>query len=300
MTGALLASAVMPHTPLIAAAAEAPDALRGVVAGSIALGEAVRALRPDLLVVQSSHWVTPFFWFVATERHHAGLCPVEDAISTAPAIPYDRAGDPEFGRALAAGIAAAGMPATPFDAADFVWDYGTCIPLRHLDPEQRIPVVLLSTCMMASLDDCRRVGATIRRTAEETGKRVVFVASSAFAHRLMPQPQQGRPEQKKRAPQGAVGADRRFLDMLCTGDIAAARNWLPLYAKLAQAELGGRPLATFLGCTDETSPVSGRCFGEYGRTSGIGCVNVAVWPPGAEPNRKSMVHETLTAADPVA
>src|SRR5260370_33605138 len=96
---------------------------------------------------------------------------------------YDRPGDPEFGRALAAGIAASGMHATAFDAADFVWDYGTCIPLLHLDPEQRIPVVLLSTCMMASRDDCRRVGAIIRRTAEDTGKRIVFVASSAFAHR---------------------------------------------------------------------------------------------------------------------
>src|SRR5260370_42008888 len=110
---------------------------------------------------------------------------------------YDRPGDPEFGRALAAGIAASGMPARPFDAADFVWDYGTCIPLRHLDPEQRIPVVLLSTCMMASLDDCRRGGAVVRRTAEETGKRGVFSPASAFPPRLMAPPGTGRTDPRR-------------------------------------------------------------------------------------------------------
>ena len=43
MTGGIIAGVVTPHTPRMAVEAKAPDFLRGVIAGSYALGAALRA-----------------------------------------------------------------------------------------------------------------------------------------------------------------------------------------------------------------------------------------------------------------
>lgn len=269
MAGRLLASVVTPHSPKLADPAQVPDYARGILAGAEALGAAVRALEPDLLVVQSSHWATPFLWFVAAQAHHRGICRDPDA-SRVLELPYDRPGDPRFARALIDGIRDAGMPVAPAPGDDLAWDYGSAVPLKTLDPESRLPVVLLSTCMIASLDEGLRLGGLIRHAAEATGRRVVFVASTAFAARMVRGPQPWPPE-------AAQAADRHFLKLVIEGEIAAAKAALPAYAVASHIEMGARPLATFLGVLDETAErYCGERFGDYGAIAGSGHVSIAV------------------------
>lgn len=258
----LLASVVTPHSPKLIGP-DIPAHATGIRAGAEALGAAVRALEPDLLVVQSSHWATPFLWFVSAETKHRGTCRDPDA-SAALDLAYDRPGDPAFAEALVQGIRAAGMPAAP--AADRSWDYGCAVPLQLLDPDQRLPVVLLSTSLHSTLDEGLRVGGLIRGAAETTGRRVVFVASTAFAARMVRGPQLWPPDP-------AVAADRHFLKLLADGEIAAAKAALPAYAEASNVEMGARPLATFLGCLDTGR---GEQFGDYGAIGGSGHVSFAV------------------------
>lgn len=269
MAGRLLASVVTPHSPKLVDRAGVPSYARGILAGTEALGAAVRALEPDLLVVQSSHWATPFLWFVSASDPHRGICRDPDA-SRAIELPYDRPGDPPFAQALIGLMREAGMPAS--SAPDRAWDYGSAVPLHLLDPENRLPVVLLSTCMNATLEEGLRVGGLIRYAAETTGRRVVFVASTAFAARMVRGPQAW-------PPKAALAADRHFLKLVTDGEIAEARAALPAYAEASQIEMGGRPLATFLGCLDETAMRhSGERFGDYGAIAGSGHVSIAVTP----------------------
>jgi len=271
MAGRLLASVVTPHSPKLADPATLPDQARGILAGAQALGAAVRALEPDLLVVQSSHWATPFLWFVSTQAHHRGICRDPDA-SLALELPYDRPGDAVFAHALIDGIQGAGMPVAPAPADGFARDYGSAVPLQTLDPANGLPVVLLSTCMIASLDEGLRMGGLIRRAAEATGRRVVFVASTAFAARMVRGPQAW-------PPAAALAADRHFLKLVLDGEIAAAKAALPAYAEASHVEMGARPLATFLGCLDETQERHrGERFGDYGAIAGSGHVSIAVMP----------------------
>jgi aromatic ring-opening dioxygenase catalytic subunit (LigB family) len=263
----LLASVVTPHSPKLVGP-DIPDYAAGILAGAEALGVAVRALRPDLLVVQSSHWATPFLWFVGAESHHQGICRDPDA-SRALELAYDRPGDPIFARTLIDLIRAEGMPVAP--GPERALDYGSAVPLQTLDPDGGLPVVLLSTCLNSTLDEGLRVGGLIRRAAETTGRRAVFVASTAFAARMMRGPQLWPPE-------AALAADRHFLKLVTDGDIAAARAALPAYAEASNVEMGARPLATFLGCLDEGLEYRGERFGEYGAIGGSGHVSVAVRP----------------------
>lgn len=265
----LLASVVTPHSPKLVGP-EIPGYAAGIRAGAEALGAMVRALEPDLLVVQSSHWATPFLWFVGAETRHRGICRDPDA-SRALELPYDRPGDPVFAARLIELIRADGMPVSP-EAAGRDWDYGSAVPLQMLDPANRLPVVLLSTCLNSTLDEGLRIGGLIRRAADATGRRVVFVASTAFAARMVRGPQLWPPE-------AALAADRHFLKLVTDGEIAAAKTALPAYAEASNVEMGARPLATFLGCLNETvEAYRGERFGDYGAITGSGHVSVAVLP----------------------
>lgn len=271
MPGQVVMSAIASHTPRIGIEAQAPDFLRGVIAGEYALGRAIQALEPDLIVLQSAHWVTTFTWYVTCQPRHAGNCVSDELPDLIPGIPYDRPGDPEFGALLVEEIKAAGLLAGRNETPHYKWDYGSFVPLQYLDPSQRIPVVTMGTCILADLDECYRVGVAVREAAAKSGKRVVFVASSALSHKLVRNPA-AWPTPEHRA------LDRNFVAMLAEARLDQARAALAGYAAETQVEMGGHNIASMLGALDGLAPdrLSGREYGEYGPSSGAGHTNFGI------------------------
>jgi 3,4-dihydroxyphenylacetate 2,3-dioxygenase len=271
MSGGIVMSGFASHTPRIGIEANAPDFLRGVIAGEYAMGRAIRALEPDVIVLQSAHWVTTFTWYVTCQARHQGVCVSDELPDLIPGQPYDRPGDPQFGGLLVDAIRAKGLLAGRNETPHYKWDYGTFVPLQYLDPEQKIPVVTMGTCILADLDECHRVGEAIRDAAAQSGRRVVFVASSALSHRLVRDPATWPlPEHQLQ--------DRRFIALLSDGRIGEARGVLAPYAVETQVEMGGRNIATMLGALDGLAPdrLRGEQYGEYGPSSGAGHTNFAL------------------------
>jgi len=271
MNGQVMMSAIASHSPRIGIEAQAPDFLRGVIAGEYALGRAITALMPEIIVLQSAHWVTTFTWYVTCQERHRGNCVSDELPDLIPGLPYDRPGDPEFGALLVEEIKAKGLLAGRNETPHYKWDYGTFVPLQYLDPTQRIPVVTLGTCILADLDECYRVGIAVRDAAAKSARRVVFVASSALSHRLVRNPASWpTPEHQ--------ALDRQFVALLCDGRTGAARRFLDSYAGETQVEMGGRNIATMLGVLDGVAEtrLSGAEYGEYGPSSGAGHTNFAL------------------------
>lgn len=268
MTGAVVMSAFASHTPRIGIEANAPAFLHGVIAGGYALGRAIRALAPDVIVLQSAHWVTTFTWYVTCQERHHGSCVSDELPDLIPGVSYDRPGDPEFGALLVDEIKAKGLQSGRNETPHYKWDYGTFVPLQYLDPAQRIPVVTMGTCVLADLDECYRAGTAIRDAAAKSGRRIAFVASSALSHRLVRDPASWPlPEHQ--------ALDRRFIAMLREGHTGEARQFLDGYARETQVEMGGRNIATMLGVLDgiPDDRLSGEEYGEYGPSSGAGHTN---------------------------
>jgi 3,4-dihydroxyphenylacetate 2,3-dioxygenase len=267
----IVMSTLASHTPRIGVKDEAPQFLQGVVAGEYALGDAIRALEPDLIVLQSAHWVTTFTWYVTCQPRHHGICVSDELPDLIPGLPYDRPGDPDFGALLVEEIKAKGLLSGRCETPHYKWDYGTFVPLEYLDPDERVPVVTMGTCILADLDECYRVGTAIRDASQRSGKRVAFVASSALSHRLVRDPASW-PTAENQA------RDRRFLALLSEGRLAEARALLASYAAEAQVEMGGRNIATMLGCLDGLAPdrLAAAEYGEYGPSSGAGHINFAI------------------------
>ena len=271
MNGGVVMSAIASHSPRIGIEAEAPPFLRGVIAGEYALGRAMAALAPDVIVLQSAHWVTTFTWYVTCQPRHRGNCVSDELPDLIPGLPYDRPGEPAFVALLVDVFREMCLLGGRNDTPHYKWDYGTFVPLQYLDPQQRIPVVTIGTCILADLDECYRVGAAIREAAARSGRRVAFVASSALSHKLV-----RRPASWPTAEHQAL--DRRFVALLCAGKTGEARRFLDHYAAKAQVEMGGRNIATMLGVLGNIAAdrLRGEEYGEYGPSSGAGHTNIGI------------------------
>ena len=267
----IVMSAVASHSPRIGIEANAPDFLRGVIKGSYALGNAIQALQPDVIVLQSAHWVTTFTWYVTCQPRHHGNCVSDELPDLIPGQPYDRPGDPAFGAQLVDALKAKDLLAERNTTEHYKWDYGTFVPLQYLDPAQRIPVVTMGTCIMADLDECYRVGQAVQDAAQTSGKRVVFVASSALSHKLVRDPAAWPLQAHQKL-------DRDYLALLDAGKLAEARRMLDAYASETKVEMGGRNLASMLGALDgmPAARLAGAEYGEYGPSSGAGHTNYGV------------------------
>jgi len=267
MTG-IVSAALVAHVPTLARAEITPDYQRTLVDAERVLGDALRAsFKPDLWVVVSAHWVATFDWLATCQAVHQGICVADEAPNLIPGSAYRFRGDPEFAGALVEAIRSAGIPAARNDSEHYAWDYGTFVPLQYLDPAGEVPVVCLPSVLMASHDECLKVGAQVHATAGRLGRRAVFVASSALSHVL----QRGRhnwPTSERMA------ADRRFIDQLTAGALDQVIDGFTDYSRIVGAEMGGRPLATLLGVAramaSEVAPIAGRQYGEYAQSSGSG------------------------------
>jgi 3,4-dihydroxyphenylacetate 2,3-dioxygenase len=272
MTG-VIAAAVVAHVPTLSRAEITPEFQTTLVQGEHRLGRGLRSLSPDLWVIASTHWVSTFNWMATCQPVHEGICVADEAPDLVPGLPYRYRGDAEFGDALVQEWKRADVPAARNDSRHYEWDYGTFVPLSHLDPEAEIAVVSLPVVLMADQAECVRAGAAVHATAKRLKRRVVFVASTALTHalvrgrHLMPTPER-------------VEADQRFIDQLKRGAVDAALEGFADYSRLVVAEMGGRALATLLGVAkalaEDGVRLEGRQYGDYAQSSGSGNANVVL------------------------
>jgi 3,4-dihydroxyphenylacetate 2,3-dioxygenase len=276
MTG-VIATTLVAHVPTLGLARHTPAYQETLVAAERALGAALRkALQPELWIVISAHWVATFDWLVTAHAVHQGVCVASEAPNLIPGSPYRYRGDPQFAAALLEAFAAAGIPAACNDSPHYSWDYGTFVPLQHLDPGSEVPVVCLPSVLMASHEECLRAGAAVHAAARSLGRRAVFVTSSALSHVL------ARGRQNWPTPE-RMAADQRFVGSLKEGALDEAIGSFPEYCRYVGAEMGGRPLATMLGVAramaGEGTELAGRQYGEYAQSSGSGNVVLLLCAP---------------------
>ena len=262
----VVATALVAHVPTLGRAENTPDYQQTLVQAERTMGAAVReALKPDVWVIVSTHWISTFDWFATCQALHEGLCVAQEAPNLIPGLPYRYRGDPEFGAALVEAWKEAGVAAVRNEADNYRWDYGTFVPLQYIDPAGEIAVVGVPVVLMADHGECLRAGAAVHATAKKLGKRVVFLASTALSHLLV------RGRHNWPTPE-RVEADKRFIEFLKRGAIDEVIQGFTEYSKKVVAEMGGRALATMVGVVSAMSrdgkAMAARQFGDYAQSSG--------------------------------
>lgn len=217
---------------------------------------------PDVVVSVSCHFPATFHHYVNCAAVHQGSLTAVECPDLIADVRYRYDGDPLLADELVRAGKEAGLPILAFRDDAYVWDYGTLVPMRYLVPKENLPVIDLSVCWAASLDETFEWGRIIGKTLKNSDKKAVFVSSGALSHNLV-----RGPEKMPTISEQAL--DQQFTEYLLSGSLDKAREMLPQYARIAGVESGGRHLAMLLGVMEG----SGSCkasFHGYAQSSGSG------------------------------
>jgi 3,4-dihydroxyphenylacetate 2,3-dioxygenase len=249
---------LVPHTPRMCHEERTPEFQKELVRGMHEAARIIKSVKPDVLVLISCHWQSSFHHFVDATPVHQGVLTAFECPELISNVPYSYPGDEELATQLVEAGRNAGLTVVKVNDPTYVWDYGTVVPLRYLVPNGDIPVIDLSVCWAANLEETYFWGKQIGKVLRESEKRAIFVSSGALSHNLV-----RGPEQMPTLSEQAL--DRQFLDYLHNNDLQSAWKMLPQYARAACVESGGRHLAALLGVLEGEYKSN---FYGYGQSSG--------------------------------
>lgn len=179
----IAAAYMVPHPPMIV-----PEVGRGsekqiekTIAAYRAVAAEIAEIRPETIIVTSPHAVMYADYFHISPGEHASG---DFGSFRAPGVKFRKEYDTELVSAVCALAKEKDFPAGTLGERDRRLDHGTMVPLYFVDQvvtDYRLVRIGLSGL---PLPDHYALGQMIRKAVEQTGRRVVLIASGDLSHKL--------------------------------------------------------------------------------------------------------------------
>ena len=292
--GQIVAGCLAPHPPHLVYADNPPqteayseggwETLRW---GYQRLARKLKNIEYDAIVIFTPHWQT----YIGT--HFLGL-PQFKSKSVDPVFPnlfrynYDLTVDVDLAQAMHDEAHAQGIITKMMTNPDFRVDYGTITSCHLLNPEWDKPIVTISSnrnthyySPEVMVEQATALGRACAKAIEESGKRVVLVASHSLSHRHFVE-EAPLPEDMSREHiynHSQYVWDMKIIDMMREGKSREVIDIMPEFTEQTMAETEGGGLIWMLGAMGYPKfPAE-----IYGYQSVIGTGNVvACWDPNDE------------------
>ena len=292
--GQIVAGCLAPHPPHLVYADNPPqneayseggwETLRW---GYQRLARKLKNIEYDAIVIFTPHWQT----YIGT--HFLGL-PQFKSKSVDPVFPnlfrynYDLTVDVDLAQAMHDEAHAQGIITKMMTNPDFRVDYGTITSCHLLNPEWDKPIVTISSnrnthyySPEVMVEQATALGRACAKAIEESGKRVVLVASHSLSHRHFVE-DAPLPEDMSREliyNHSQYVWDMKIIDMMREGKSREVIDIMPEFTEQTMAETEGGGLIWMLGAMGYPKfPAE-----IYGYQSVIGTGNVvACWDPNDE------------------
>ena len=271
----ILAAFMVPHPPMIVPAvgrgseAQIEETTRAYERAAAEIA----ALRPDTIVITSPHAVMYGDWFHISP---GGGAEGSFARFRAPGVRFTEAYDTAFVSRLCALAEAEGLRAGTLGERDPDLDHGTMVPLYFIRRQYSGGHLVRAGLSGLPLTEHYRLGQLIARTAEETGKRTVLVASGDLSHKLRDDGPYGF------APEGPE-YDRRLMDVCGRAAFGELFDFGESFCARA-AECGHRSFVILAGALDGRA-VRAEVLSHQDVT-GVGYGICTFYPEGPDENRR--------------
>src|SRR5699024_11037955 len=128
----------------------------------------------------------------------------------------------------------AGIQSKSYNYDHYPIDTGTLVAQSFLNPDSTIPATIIACNIYAGREDEEEIGKVIVETANKLGKRVALVAISGMS--------QGFYNYDIDIEEDSVNEvhdewNRKMLDLIASGDVEAASDFVPEYANNAYADM---------------------------------------------------------------
>ena len=280
--GTLALAAKITHVPSMYLS-ELPGPHQGcrqaAIDGHVEIGRRCRALGVDTIVVFDVHWLVNADYHINCAPRFAGVYTSNELPHFIRNMPYQYPGNPELGRVIGEAANDAGVKTRWHSDTTLELEYGTLVPMRYMNADQRFKVVSIAAwCMWHDLADSVRFGAAVRRAIEDRYEGTVAVlASGSLSHHFA---DNGTAEQymHKTYNEFLLQTDLAVVEMWKRGEWPRFLAMLPMYNEKCWGEGGMHDTAMLLGVLgaeryDQKVEVITPYFG----SSGTGQIN-AVFP----------------------
>ena len=243
-----------------------------------------RALGVDTIVVFDVHWQVNSEYHINCGPAFSGTYTSNELPHFIKNMPYAYPGNPVLGHLIGDMANEMGVKSRAHSDTTLGLEYGTLVPMRYMNADQRFKVVSIAAwCMWHDLADSVRFGAAVRRAIEDRYEGTVAVlASGSLSHHFA---DNGTAEQymHKTYNEFLLQTDLAVVEMWKRGEWPRFLAMLPMYNEKCWGEGGMHDTAMLLGVLgaeryDQKVEVITPYFG----SSGTGQIN-AVFPVTPSP-----------------
>ncbi len=156
------------------------------IAGHQEIGRRCREAGVDTIVVFDTHWLVNANYHINCAPHFKGTYTSNELPHFIHNMAFECPGNPALGKILAAACNEFGVETLAHDATTLDPEYGTLVPMRYMNADQRFKVISVSAmCTVHYLNDSARLGWAMRRAVEQHyDGNVAFLASGSLSHRF--------------------------------------------------------------------------------------------------------------------
>ncbi len=156
------------------------------IAGHQEIGRRCREAGVDTIVVFDTHWLVNANYHINCAPHFKGTYTSNELPHFIHNMSFECPGNPALGKILAAACNEFGVETLAHDATTLDPEYGTLVPMRYMNADQRFKVISVSAmCTVHYLNDSARLGWAMRRAVEQHyDGNVAFLASGSLSHRF--------------------------------------------------------------------------------------------------------------------
>ncbi|MBA1291625.1 DODA-type extradiol aromatic ring-opening family dioxygenase [Pseudomonas japonica] len=269
----LVSALLVPGSPLPQLRPDVPNWRRFTLAMQQA-GEALRASRPDVVLIYSTQWfaVLDEIWLT---RQRSEDIHVDENWHEYGELPYDLYSDVALASACIEACRAQGVHARGADYQGFPIDTGTIVASTALGVgSEALPLVVASNNLYDNAEATEKLAAIAVACAAEQGKRVAVVGIGGLSGSLFTKPIE--PSDDCIVHAGEDAWNRKVLALMEAGDVDSLREVLPAFAAEARVDMGFKHFHWLLGALG--GRFKGATVHHYGALYGSGAAVVELRP----------------------
>lgn len=237
-------------------------------------GAALRASRPDVVLVYSTQWFAVLDEIWLTRRRSEDIH-VDENWHEFGELAYDLYSDVNLANACIEACRAQGVNARGADYQGFPIDTGTIVASTALGVgSEELPLVVASNNLYDNAEATEKLAAIAVACAAEQGKRVAVVGIGGLSGSLFTKPIETQDDRIVHAEEDAW--NRKVLALIEAGDVDALREVLPAYAAEARVDMGFKHFHWLLGALG--GRFRGATVHHYGALYGSGAAVVELIP----------------------
>ncbi len=197
-------------------------------------GQHVQNASPDVLVIYSAQWISVLGHSFQADPNPKGLHVDENWYDMGD-FPFDFQTDTQLTHLAEQMAQTKGFATKLVNFEGFPVDTGTLVVLRHFNPDNRIPVVIVSSNIYCSQSDSYKLGETMGEAIRQSGKRAVLINCSSLSHRFWTEDIDPLSDRVSRPEEETW--NQRILDLLTQGKTDAVLDLGPEYVHAASPEM---------------------------------------------------------------